>query len=200
MRDSSADHSLVSDTLEAELIGSDDLSTLLGAELYYDAADPYAVTLVLTGPTEPVVWVFGRDLLLDGLGEPTGDGDVHVWPSLDSYGRAVVLLELCPPSGAALVQLRSVQPPASSTGRWRSSLPAASRTTSTPAVPQMSSGERLLSAASSWASSASRPVKPGTSAGSWRTGRRRGASSSRSRSRWAALSSAPGSMPSSSAS
>ncbi len=109
MRDSSADHSLVSDTLEAELIGSDDLSTLLGAELYYDAADPYAVTLVLTGPTEPVVWVFGRDLLLDGLGEPTGDGDVHVWPSLDSYGRAVVLLELCPPSGAALVQLRSVQ-------------------------------------------------------------------------------------------
>jgi hypothetical protein len=109
MRDSSADHSLVSDTLEAELIGSDDLSTLLGAELFYDPSDPYAVTLVLTGPTEPVVWVFGRDLLLDGVGEPTGDGDVHVWPSLDSYGRAVVLLELSPPSGAALVQLRSVQ-------------------------------------------------------------------------------------------
>ncbi len=109
MRDSSADHSLVSDTLEAELIGSDDLSTLLGAELFYDPSDPYAVTLVLTGPTEPVVWVFGRDLLLEGVGEPTGDGDVHVSPSLDSYGRAVVLLELSPPSGAALVQLRSVQ-------------------------------------------------------------------------------------------
>jgi hypothetical protein len=107
MRDSSADHTFVSHTVEAELIGSDDLGTLLGAELQYDASDPYAVTMVLTGPTGPVVWVFGRDLLLDGLGEPTGDGDVHVWPSLDTNGRAVVLIELCPPSGAALVQLRS---------------------------------------------------------------------------------------------
>jgi len=90
MRDFSADHTLVSHTVEAELIGSDDLSTLLGA-------------------TGPVVWVFGRDLLLEGLGEPTGDGDVHVWPSLDGRGRAVVLVELCPPSGAALVQLRSAE-------------------------------------------------------------------------------------------
>jgi Streptomyces sporulation and cell division protein, SsgA len=107
MRDFSTDHSLVSHTVEAELIGSDDLSTLLGAELLYDASDPYAVTMVLTGPTGPVVWVFGRDLLLDGLGEPTGDGDVHVSPSLDAYGRAVILVELSAPSGAALVQLRS---------------------------------------------------------------------------------------------
>ena len=92
MRDFSADHTLVSHTVEAELIGSDDLSTLLGAELHYDASDPYAVTMVLTGATGPVVWVFGRDLLLDGLGEPTGDGQTCTSPS-----------------GAALVQLRSVQ-------------------------------------------------------------------------------------------
>ena len=109
MRDFSADHTLVSHTVEAELIGSDDLSTLLGAELHYDASDPYAVTLVLTCANGPVVWVFGRDLLLEGLDEPTGDGDVHVWPSLDGRGRAVVLVELCPPSGAALVQLRSAE-------------------------------------------------------------------------------------------
>ena len=117
MRDFSADHSLVSHTVEAELIGSDDLSTLLGAELHYDApihtvllaSSAYAVTMVLTGAAGPVVWVFGRDLLLGGLGEPTGDGDVHVWPSLDGLGRAVVLVELCPPSGAALVQLRSTE-------------------------------------------------------------------------------------------
>jgi hypothetical protein len=107
MRDSSTEHSSVSHTLEAELIGSDDLSSLLGAELHYDVSDPYAVTMVLTAPSGHVVWVFGRDLLLGGLCEPTGDGDIHVWPSVDSYGRAVVLLELSPPSGAALVQVRS---------------------------------------------------------------------------------------------
>ncbi|QWZ08063.1 SsgA family sporulation/cell division regulator [Nocardioides panacis] len=107
MRDSSADHTFVSHTVEAELIGSDDLTTLLGAELQYHPSDPYAATMVLSTPTGPVVWVFGRDLLIDGLGEPTGDGDVHVWPSLDTNGRAVVLIELCSPEGAALVQLRS---------------------------------------------------------------------------------------------
>ena len=65
--------------------------------------------MVLTGAAGAVVWVFGRDLLLGGLGVPTGVGDVHVWPSLDGLGRAVVLVELCPPSGAALVQLRSTE-------------------------------------------------------------------------------------------
>ena len=52
-------------------------------------------------------WTFARDLLLDGLYEPTGDGDVHVWPCLDSDGHAVVIIELCSPDGEALVQMRT---------------------------------------------------------------------------------------------
>jgi hypothetical protein len=54
-----------------------------------------------------VSWTFGRDLLLSGLYEPAGDGDVHVWPCLDADGRAVVVDELCTPDGEALVQARS---------------------------------------------------------------------------------------------
>jgi hypothetical protein len=32
---------------------------------------------------------------------------VHVWPCLDSEGRAVVIIELCSPDGEALVQART---------------------------------------------------------------------------------------------
>jgi hypothetical protein len=54
-----------------------------------------------------VRWTFGRELLSAGLYEPSGDGDVHVWPCLDSDGHAVVIIELCSPDGEALVQART---------------------------------------------------------------------------------------------
>ncbi len=54
-----------------------------------------------------VRWTFGRDLLIGGLYEPTGDGDVHVWPCLDNEGAPVVIIELCSPDGEALVQART---------------------------------------------------------------------------------------------
>ena len=48
-----------------------------------------------------------RILLIEGFFEPTGDGDVHVWPCLNSEGAAVVILELSSPSGEVLVQIGS---------------------------------------------------------------------------------------------
>ena len=51
--------------------------------------------------------MFARDLLAAGLYEPTGDGDVHVWPCLDARGRAVTIIELSSPDGEALMQARS---------------------------------------------------------------------------------------------
>ena len=76
-------------------------------ELGYSADDPYAVRLSFHPDDSPVCWDFGRDLLSGGLQEPTGDGDVHVWPCLDSAGRSVVIIELCSPDGEALVQTRT---------------------------------------------------------------------------------------------
>jgi Streptomyces sporulation and cell division protein, SsgA len=90
-----------------ELIDPTGTVTPIEAELYYDATDPYAVTTVFMTGASQVRWTFGRDLLSDGLFEPSGDGDVHVWPCLDSDGHAVVIIELCSPDGEALVQART---------------------------------------------------------------------------------------------
>jgi hypothetical protein len=77
------------------------------AELSYNTSDPYALTISFFLDETPVPWTFGRDLLSGGLIEPTGDGDVHVWPCLDDEGAAVVTIELCSPHGDALVELRT---------------------------------------------------------------------------------------------
>ena len=79
----------------------------LGAEFHYDPADPLAVTMVLESVSGPVRWTFARDLILNGQFEPTGDGDVHVWPCLDAEGAAVVIIELDAPAGGAILQIPS---------------------------------------------------------------------------------------------
>jgi hypothetical protein len=97
----------VTQPVRLELIDASGAATPIEAELRYDASDPFAVTTVfMTGHSE-VRWTFGRDLLSDGLYEPAGDGDVHVWPCLDTNGHAVVIIELCSPDGEALVQART---------------------------------------------------------------------------------------------
>lgn len=75
------------------------------AELLYDAADPYAVTVVFDTVRGPVRWMLARELLSQGWLEPTGDGDVHVWPCLSSTGCAVTMIELCSPTGDVLLQV-----------------------------------------------------------------------------------------------
>ncbi|GHB25047.1 SsgA family sporulation/cell division regulator [Streptomyces chryseus] len=60
---------------------SEELSFRIPVELRYATDDPYAVrmTFHLPGDT-PVTWAFGRELLLDGLVEPCGEGDVRIEP------------------------------------------------------------------------------------------------------------------------
>jgi hypothetical protein len=97
----------VTQPVALELIDQTGGVTPIEAELHYDPRDPYAVTTVFMTGTSQVRWTFGRDLLAEGLYEPSGDGDVHVWPCLDSDGHAVVIIELCSPDGEALVQART---------------------------------------------------------------------------------------------
>lgn len=97
---------MVAQDVTLELIGVDG-SAPVQAQLRYDARDPYAVTTTFfTGHTR-VSWIFGRDLLIHGLYEPMGGGDVHVQPGLDPQGAAVVLMQLTSPDGEALVQARA---------------------------------------------------------------------------------------------
>ena len=98
---------IVTQPVSLDLIDSSGAATPIEAELRYDPADPYAVTTVFMTGASQVRWTFGRELLTDGLYEPAGDGDVHVWPCLDSAGHAVVIIELCSPDGEALVQAKT---------------------------------------------------------------------------------------------
>lgn len=113
-RDTMMDHqinattpSMVKQTLTLELVDATGQATPMQADLSYNPHDPYAVTAIFQTAAGEVCWTFGRDLLIDGLYEPSGDGDVHVWPCLDAHGHAVVIIELCSPDGEALVQVKT---------------------------------------------------------------------------------------------
>ena len=97
----------ITEQLRLEFVDTEGLSTPLDAEFEYDPADPFAVSILFTDEPAPVRWTFARELLIEGFFEPTGDGDVHVWPCLNSEGAAVVILELSSPSGEVLVQISS---------------------------------------------------------------------------------------------
>lgn len=89
------------------LRAEDGCSLPVPAELSYNTSDPYALTISFFLDETPVPWRFARDLLSDGLIEPSGDGDVHVWPGPDDEGAPVVTIELCSPHGDALVEVRT---------------------------------------------------------------------------------------------
>lgn len=72
----------------------------------YDPSDPFAVTLTLKAFPRDVRWTFARELLVDGLFEPAGEGDVVVFPFLDpETGSAVTVLELRSPGGEFMAQV-----------------------------------------------------------------------------------------------
>src|SRR3954467_6938689 len=73
---------------------SEELSFRIPVELRYETSDPYAVRLTFHLPGDaPVTWAFGRELLVDGVGRPCGDGDVHITPA-DTEGFGDVLIRL----------------------------------------------------------------------------------------------------------
>lgn len=91
-------------SIALELIDAQGGAIPLAAELHYDARDPYAVAACFRAGRTDVRWTFARSLLAEGVHEPTGDGDVHIWPCLDSQGCAVTVIELSSPDGEALMQ------------------------------------------------------------------------------------------------
>ncbi len=75
---------------------SDELSFRIPVELRYETCDPYAVRLTFHLPGDaPVTWAFGRELLVDGVGRPCGDGDVHIAPAgSEGFGDVVIRLQV----------------------------------------------------------------------------------------------------------
>ncbi|GHF67403.1 hypothetical protein FHX82_003713 [Amycolatopsis bartoniae] len=72
----------------------------------YVAREPYVVTLAFrTERGRWIEWSFARDLLVDGLREPAGLGDVRVRPDL-AYEHQLMVIELESPDGYAVVEMR----------------------------------------------------------------------------------------------
>jgi Streptomyces sporulation and cell division protein, SsgA len=78
------------------------------ASLRYDPDDPYAVHVLFHAESaggEPVSWSFARELLVSGLDEPAGIGDVRVRPCATPRGD-LVALALSSPDGNAVFEVR----------------------------------------------------------------------------------------------
>ena len=77
----------------------------LRVDLRYEERDPYAVRLVFPATNcldgTETVWVFGRELLREGVHAPAGRGDVQLWPN----GPRHTGLALHGVPGAALLHL-----------------------------------------------------------------------------------------------
>jgi hypothetical protein len=57
----------------------------LDAELRYDPADPFAVSMAIGVECgDPVIWTFARDLLSAGISQASGEGDITIEPDFAS--------------------------------------------------------------------------------------------------------------------
>lgn len=88
------------DSVQAEVmmsfLVSEELSFRIPVELRYETCDPYAVRLTFHLPGDaPVTWAFGRELLIDGVGRPCGEGDVHIAPAdAEVLGEVLIRLQV----------------------------------------------------------------------------------------------------------
>jgi len=94
----------VSADLDLVLVLGGDRVVVVPTTFEYSSESPYAVTARFRTSDGDVQWVFGRDLLAEGLTGPAGEGDVTVWPSPGASGDDVVCLALESPSGGALLE------------------------------------------------------------------------------------------------
>lgn len=106
-------HTVVERELELGLVLSPERSIPVPAKLVFRSDDPYAVHITFHINSErPVNWTFARELLVEGVFRPCGQGDVRVWPTKVS-GRSVVLMALSSPDGDALLEA-----PAAAVSAW----------------------------------------------------------------------------------
>ncbi|WP_320785108.1 SsgA family sporulation/cell division regulator [Streptomyces sp. CRN 30] len=98
---------VIEQPVEARLVAAAPRMPNIPASLQYDRSDPFAVRMTFPAPATlegvDVCWTFSRELLIAGLREPEGHGDVRVRP----YGYDRTVLEFHAPEGTAVVHVRS---------------------------------------------------------------------------------------------
>ncbi|PBC59975.1 regulator [Streptomyces sp. Tue6028] len=98
---------LIEQPVEARLVAAAPRMPSIPATLHYDRSDPFAVRMSFPAPATlegvDVCWMFARELLVSGLEDSVGHGDVRVRP----YGYDRTVLEFHAPEGTAVVHVRS---------------------------------------------------------------------------------------------
>lgn len=75
------------------------------SRLSYVGNEPFAVNIAFrTDRGQWIEWTFARDLLVTGMSQPAGIGDVRVRPDLATEEN-ILVLEIESPDGYALVEL-----------------------------------------------------------------------------------------------
>jgi hypothetical protein len=93
--------------LEIRLVLSPEHGLPVQARLTYRPDDPYAAHIAFhVGAGASVTWTFARELLVEGVFRPCGEGDVRVWPA-KVQGRDVICVALSSPDGDALLETPS---------------------------------------------------------------------------------------------
>jgi hypothetical protein len=96
--------------LELKLVVSPERSVPVPALLAYRTDDPYAVHIAFHINSEhPVNWTFARELLVEGMFRPCGQGDVRMWPTRVDGRGVVVMMALTSPDGDALLEAPAAQ-------------------------------------------------------------------------------------------
>ncbi|MFI6334176.1 SsgA family sporulation/cell division regulator [Streptomyces sp. NPDC050535] len=98
---------VIEQPVEARLVAAAPRMPSIPATLHYDRGDPFAVRMTFPAPATlegvEVCWTFARELLVAGLEDSVGYGDVRVRP----YGYDRTVLEFHAPEGTAVVHVRS---------------------------------------------------------------------------------------------
>ncbi|PWV82415.1 Streptomyces sporulation and cell division protein, SsgA [Prauserella marina] len=91
---------------QSQFVHLNGCSTPVLSRLSYTTADPFTIAIAFRiDAGEWIEWEFARDLLIEGLDEPTGIGDIRIRPDL-SPDEEVLVFELESPDGYAVVEIK----------------------------------------------------------------------------------------------
>lgn len=96
---------MTTEAIHAELVALYDGTTPVRSRWSYRADQPFTVTAAFqTDRDRWVEWVFSRELLVAGLDEAAGVGDVRFRP-IEERGLHMLVVEIESPEGYALLEL-----------------------------------------------------------------------------------------------
>jgi hypothetical protein len=96
---------MTTEAIHAELVALYDGTTPVRSRWSYHADQPYTVTASFhTERDRWVEWVFSRELLVEGLDESAGVGDVRFRP-IEERGLLMLVVEIESPEGYAMLEL-----------------------------------------------------------------------------------------------